>query len=150
RVIQPGAQVGSWIKFQFYGNDLIVRCEALAGDPWNSWLWLRYVISDYWSGEKHEIDDRIYLAASRPRHGGFRWWFVCPSENRRVRKLYLPPGGRRFRSRQAYGLAYASQRETNYGRAIRRARKLRLRLGGDLAHNSYPEKPSRMRWATYN
>jgi hypothetical protein len=98
----------------------------------------------------HQIDDRTYLAASRPQHGGLRWWFVCQSENRRVRKLYLPLGGCRFRSRHAYRLTYASQRETDYHRGIRRARKLCHRLGGDLADNGYPEKPPRMRWVTYN
>jgi hypothetical protein len=67
-----------------------------------------------------------------------------------VRKLYLPLGGRHFWSRHAYELAYASQRETKFDRALRRARKLRLSLGGDPADDEYPEKPPRMRWATYN
>ena len=79
-----------------------------------------------------------------------RWWFVCPHLNRRVRKLYLPLGGRHFWSRRAYELAYVSQRETKFDRALRRARKLRLSLGGDPADDEYPEKPPRMRWATYN
>src|SRR5262245_60034620 len=57
---------------------------------------------------------------------------------------------RRGWSRRAYQLAYASQRETRFDRALRRARKLRLRLGGDPAHDEYPEKPPRMRRATYN
>jgi hypothetical protein len=86
RVIHPGAHVGAETKFQFYDDEIGVQFEALAGDPWNSWIRLRNVISDYWTGEQHEIDDKIYLATSRPRHGGLRWWFVCPSENRRVRK----------------------------------------------------------------
>jgi hypothetical protein len=34
--------------------------------------------------------------------------------------------------------------------AIRRARKLRLRLGGDPADNEYPDKPPLMRWTTFN
>jgi hypothetical protein len=33
---------------------------------------------------------------------------------------------------------------------LRRARKLRLRLGGDPTDDEYPDKPLRMRWATYN
>jgi hypothetical protein len=70
---------------------------------------------------------------------------VCPHLNRRVRKLYLPLGGRHFWSRRAYELAYASQREAKYDRALRRARKLRLRLGGDPADDEYPDKPPRMR-----
>jgi len=150
RVIQPGAHVGGEMKFQFYDDELGVQFEALARDPWNSWIRLRYAISDYWTGEQHQIDDKIYLAASQPRFGGQRWWFVCPNENRRVRKLYLPLGGRRFRSRHAYRLSYASQREAVHDGAMRRARKLCRRLGGDPADDRYPEKPPRMRWATYD
>jgi len=72
------------------------------------------------------------------------------SEGSYSQKLYLPLGGRHFWSRHAYELAYASQRETKFDRALRRARKLRLRLGGDPADDEYPDKPPRMRWATYN
>src|SRR5262249_43352317 len=50
----------------------------------------------------------------------------------------------------------ASQRETKFDRALRRARKLRLRLGGDPTDDEYPDKPPRAlgdcrrgRWATY-
>ena len=77
-------------------------------------------------------------------------WFVCPQLNRRARKLCLPLGGRHFWSRRAYELANASQRETKFDRALRRARKLRLRLGGHPADDDYPDKPPRMRWTTYN
>jgi hypothetical protein len=35
-------------------------------------------------------------------------------------------------------------------RGLRRARKLRLRLGGERTDDEYPDKPPRMRWATYN
>jgi len=35
------------------------------------------------------------------------WRSQCPHLNRRVRKLYLPLGGRHFWSRRAYELAYA-------------------------------------------
>jgi hypothetical protein len=84
------------------------------------------------------IDDKVYLAPTRPQLGGLRWWFVCPQLNRRVRKLYLPLGGRHFWSRHAYELAYVSQRETKFDRALRRARKLRLRLGGDPTDDETP------------
>ena len=107
-------------------------------------------MTDYWSGQEAEIDDKIDLAASRPPFGGLRWWFLCPRRNRRVRTLYLPLGGCHLWSRRAYRLAYASQRETEYDGALRRARKLYLRLGGDPADDEYPDKPKRMRWTTYN
>jgi hypothetical protein len=131
-------------------RDLDVECETHVDGPWNDWVRLKYEMTDYWTGEPLAIDDKIFLATSRPPFGGLRWWFVCPQLNRRVRKLYLPLGGRHFWSRRAYELAYASQRETKYDRALRRARKVRLRLGGDPADDEYPDKPPRMRWATYN
>jgi hypothetical protein len=149
--IQPGFHLGGEMRMhQFYGDDIDVKFESHAGDPGNSWLCLRYSMTDYCSGEEFKIDDKVYLASTRPHFGGLRWWFVCPHLNRRVRKLYLPLGGHHFWSRRAYELAYASQRETKYDRALRRARKLRLRLGGDPADDEYPDKPPRMRWATYN
>jgi hypothetical protein len=124
--------------------------SASARDPWDSWLHLQYTIHDYWTGDPHQIDDKVFLLTTRPPFGGLRWWFVCPRLNRRVRKLYLPLGGRHFRSRRAYRLPYSSQRETVYDRAMRRARKLCLRLGGDPADDTYPDKPKRMHRATYN
>ena len=140
------------MKFKFDDDELAtIQFESSAGDPAGGWIRLRYAIRDYWTGEQHEIDDKIYLTASRPWFGGQRWWFVCPNENRRVRKLYLPLGARRFRSRRAYRLAYASQREAVHDRAMRRARKLCRRLGGDPMDDHYPpEKPPRMRGATYD
>jgi hypothetical protein len=104
-----------------------VEIETHIDGPWNGWVRLKYEMTDYWTGEPLEIDDKIFLATSRPPFGGLRWWFVCPHLNRRVCKLYLPLGGR-----------------------LRRARKLRLRLGGDPTDDEYPDKPPRMRWATYN
>jgi hypothetical protein len=149
--IEPGARVVGEMTFRLDGDELAIQFEALAGDPADSWIRLRYAISDYWTGKQHEIDDKIYLSASQPRFGGQRWWFICPSKNRRVRTLYLPLGGHRFRSRRAYRLAYASQREAVHDRAMRRARKLCRRLGGDPMDDHYPpEKSPRMREATYH
>jgi hypothetical protein len=149
-LIRLGARAGCVIRFSHPCRDLDVECETHIGGPWKDWVRLKYEMRDYWTGEPLKIDDKIYLAPTRPHFGGLRWWFVCPQLNKRVRKLYLPRSGRHFWSRRAYELAYASQRETKYDRALRRARKLRLRLGGDPADDEYPDKPPRMRWATYN
>jgi hypothetical protein len=75
--------VGGMRLHQFYGDDIDVKFESRAGDPWNSWLCLRYSMADYWSGEEVKIDDKVYLATTRPYFGGLRWWFVCPHLNRR-------------------------------------------------------------------
>jgi hypothetical protein len=111
-VIRPGAHLVGEMTFDFYDDKLRINFESCAEDPRESWLRLQYAINDYWTGELYQIDDKIYLAHSRPTFGGLRWWFVCPCLKRRVRKLYLPLGGRHFWSRVAYRLAYASQRET--------------------------------------
>src|SRR5664279_1359170 len=78
-----------------------------------------------WGGEKHQSDYWIQLETTPQPLGGRRWWFLCPRTGRRAAKLYLPNGALTFASRQAYRLAYRSQRETTYDRALRRAFKLR-------------------------
>ena len=66
---------------------------------------------------------------TRCHFGGERAWFVCPQPEcgRRVAILYLNP---EIACRKCLGLTYASQREDEYLRAWRRARKQLNRLGG--------------------
>jgi hypothetical protein len=77
------------------------------------WVRLRYTFTA--SGVR--VDYQIPLAATRPRFGGRRWWFVCPllirgqECCRRVGKLYLPPGSRYFGCRHCHGLTYRSAQE---------------------------------------
>jgi len=80
-----------------------------------SWLRLYYKLTR--SGE--ELDYRIYPQTTRPHYGGVRWWFACPLVsngrpcNRRVGKLYLPPGGRYYGCRHCYDLTYKSCQESH-------------------------------------
>jgi hypothetical protein len=150
RVIRPPDYVAGEMTFNFDDDKLTIKFESRVNEHQESWLRLQYTINDYWTGQTHQIDDKIFLVSTRPPFGGLRWWFMCPRLNCRVRKLYLPLGGRHFRSRQAYGLVYSSQRETAYDRAMRRVHKLYLRLGGDPADDEHPKKPKRMRWTTYH
>jgi hypothetical protein len=55
-----------------------------------------------------------------------------------------------FASRQTYRLAYRSQRETPHDRALRRAFKLRGKLGADGGIGDCVPKPKWMRWPTYD
>lgn len=100
--------------------------------------------------ERRESDYWIGLATTPQPFGGRRWWWICPRTGRRVVKLYLPSGAFTFASRQAHRLAYKSQRETNYDRALRRAFKLRGRLGADGGIGDYVPKPKWMRLRTYD
>jgi hypothetical protein len=88
------------------------------------------------------------------RFGGTRPWFVCPGVingiacGRRVAKLY--GAGTYFLCRHCYRLAYASQREDRYYRALRRANKIRRQLGGEPGMaSSLPARPKGMHNKTY-
>jgi hypothetical protein len=80
---------------QFHGT---VRFEADLRNPETASIRLEYEI------EGMEVSHSISLVSIRPAFGGRRWYFCCPVEHIRVTKLFLPPGARRFASRQAHGL----------------------------------------------
>jgi hypothetical protein len=88
------------------------------------------------------------------RLGGARPYFICPGVvngiacGRRVAKLHGP--GRYFLCRHCYRPAYASQSESDLDRALRRANKIRQRLGGDPGMAApFPDKPKGMWRRTY-
>jgi hypothetical protein len=66
---------------------------------------------------------------------------------------WLPPGADRFCSRQAWGkqVAYSTQFESPFDRALTAREKVKARLIGDLdpRHWDLPPKPKWMRWRTY-
>ena len=53
-------------------RDLDVECETHIGGPWNDWVRLKYEMTEYWTGEPLAIDDKIFLATSRPPFGALR------------------------------------------------------------------------------
>jgi hypothetical protein len=82
-------------------------------------------------------------------YGGQRAWFLCPAAGcgRRVAVLYC---GTIFACRHCHQLAYPSQREDRASLMIRKADKIRDRLGwmpGIV--NGSGQKPKGMRWQTY-
>lgn len=66
----------------------------------------------------------IPLQATHPALGGLRWWFTCPLVvdgvpcNRRVGKLYLPPGARYFGCRHCHNLTYRSSQEAHQAERV--------------------------------
>jgi hypothetical protein len=80
--------------------------------------------------------------------GGNRYWFLCPGCNKRIAVLY--GSGPRFLCQPCSGVVYASKNESYIDRMMRKARKIRLRLGGiDDLTLPIPDKPKFMHWKTY-
>ena len=105
-------------------------------------------------GEWEDVRESIDIVRVPCRFGGRRPYFLCPGVvngipcGRRVAKLYGP--GRYFLCRHCYRLAYASQSEGTWDRTLRRANKIRMRLGGEPGMASpFPERPKGMWRRTY-
>ncbi len=86
-------------------------------------------------GEWEDVTESVRIVSVPCCFGGTRPYFICPGVvngiacSRRVAKLYGP--GRYFLCRHCYRLAYASQSEGPWDRTLRKANKIRMRLGGD-------------------
>jgi hypothetical protein len=98
--------------------------------------------------------ETISIVDLRCRFGGSRAYFICPGPGdsadcgRRVTKVHL--SRRYFLCRHCNQLAYASQYEQPWKRALRRANKLKQRLGiGVGIAEPVPDKPKGMSVRTY-
>jgi hypothetical protein len=101
-------------------------------------------------GEWEDVKEPVPLEWTSCNFGGERPWFLCPGAgcDRRVAKLYGP--GKYFLCRHCYDLRYESQREDKKDRALRRAQKIRTRLGGSAnMMEPFPERPKGMHHDTY-
>ena len=112
----------------------------------------RYRFND---GDWENVEEPVTIVRTPCRYGGTRPYFICPGVvngaacGRRVAKLYGP--GRYFLCRYCYRLAYASQSEDTWDRTMRKANKIRMRLGGDPGMTvPFPERPKGMWQRTYD
>jgi hypothetical protein len=100
--------------------------------------------------EWEDVRQSVTLEWTPCSFGGQRPWFACPRAGcgRRVAVLYGL--GKWFLCRHCYDLSYESQREDKTLRALRRALKIRQRLGGSAnMMEHFPEKPKGMHHETY-
>ena len=77
-------------------------------------------------GEWENIEDEIFVTWTPCNYGGNRQWFHCPGCYRRVAVVF---GGKYYRCRHCHRLTYSSQQESRPDRLMRKARKIRARLG---------------------
>ena len=109
---------GSWQWTYTSGQKNTIGLEIDTTDRTSPWVRLFYKITSGWN-EGRDLDYKVRLQTTRPHFGGWRWWFTCPLVvggqpcGRRVRKLYLPPGGVYFGCRHCYDLTYRSSQESD-------------------------------------
>ncbi len=88
------------------GNHAEAPAAAIAlCDPGPQEARLRLSYTRNWEDIAYELR----LVGEPCRFGGLRWFAICPVTFRKVSKLYLPPGAKRFLARKAWRLSYASQ-----------------------------------------
>jgi hypothetical protein len=105
-------------------------------------------------GDWEDVDETVPIVHNRCSYGGSRPYFICPGVvngttcAQRVLKLY--GSGRYFLCRHCYKLSYTSQSEEGWDRALRRANKIRQRLGGEPGMAApFPNRPKGMWRRTY-
>lgn len=77
--------------------------------------------------EWQDVEEHVWFDRTPCNYGGERLWFLCPHCGKRVAVLY--GAGIRFLCRHCYALPFGSQNETYIDRMMRKARKIRRRLG---------------------
>ena len=100
------------------------------------------------NGEWKDAEYPVALDWTPCNYRGTRPWFLCPIRGcgRRVAVLY---GGGVYACRHCHQLAYESQNERPYSRALSRAQAIiEEKLGGKWA-DGVPEKPKGMHLRTY-
>lgn len=114
---------------------------------------MRYRVSVA-DGPWQEIVETVLIERVACGFGGSRAYLRCPGVvngvvcGRRVVKLYMRR--RYFLCRRCHDLAYPSQSESAPDRGLRRADKIRMRLGGEPgAARSFPPRPRGMWRRTY-
>lgn len=73
-------------------------------------LKLFYTVTRGWTGGKKDVDQQINLTTTSCNFGGYRYWFKCPSCNKRVGCLYA---NSKFLCRDCGDLIYRSSLDSN-------------------------------------
>ena len=152
RLHKAGCLTPGWTRsWQWTQDGEKVASINLRAEPDRMHLSYRVRIA---GGDWESIEEPVRIVRIACHFGGARPYFICPGVvngiacERRVAKLHGP--GRYFLCRHCYRLAHASQGEGPWDRTLRRANKLRQRLGGDPGMATpFPPKPKGMWWRTY-
>lgn len=147
--IREGQAGGGEIKWACGGNSLTSAQFRLdLGGTEIPHLLLRYitVLPD---GTRKKVVQKIALVSTEQHFGGRRWWMICPTTGKRARTLHLPPGGNRFASRKAWGLAYRVERLGHFDRPFEKLFRAQRKLGSTGGLGGEVERPKGMWRRTY-
>lgn len=142
-----------WINVHLDGDPTDDRATALR---------LKFTVTDRRRDDQREYDYPVPLDYTECNFGGVRPWFRCPGVvngeecNRRVGKLYCPPGQDLFVCRHCYDLGYTSSRTSGdeMKQAELRFRKAHAKIDGERKHPGQyyrpPDRPKGMHRSTYD
>jgi hypothetical protein len=121
----------AWITIDGGRNRILLRYQVRSGtDEWRA------------------VERPVGILWRPCRFGGERPYFSCPGCHRAVLQLFAVAAY--FACRHCARLTYPSCRENEEGRTLRRAMKLRKRLGAEAEnHAELPERPKYMHKRTY-
>ena len=91
-------------------------------------------------------NQHIALTYTECNYGGTRPWFICPQCSRRVGVLYSRC---LFLCRHCTNVAYTSKSENLPDRMLRKANKIRDRLGADYGVHNIIRRPKGMNWDNF-
>ena len=138
-VLEPGCVAGTYCSTNRMSSGYVGTCAQEGA------LVLSYR-SRSRAGAWSDHEERVRLSWEACRFGGRRPFFHCPECDQRVLVLY---GRERFLCRACHGLSYPSQRERAPDRAIRRANRIRARLGAQPGCLTELVRPKGMHRRTY-
>ena len=128
RLARPSQRRSGTISYTCGGRDSgSISYVAAMQEPGEERLELSYTRGS--GDEREHVHQTVRLCFTVPNFGGKRWWMICPYRGIRVGKLYMPPGGDRFASRQAWRLAYQSQRAAPRDKPFSALFRLQNKLG---------------------
>lgn len=143
-----GQERAGTLRWSCGGNSAgSIGYRALMRDEGQERLILSYTRGE--GDDAERVEQTVWLTFTEPHFGGKRWWMICPYRGHRVGKLYMPPGGDRFASRQAWRLGYQSQRDAPRDKPFERLFRIQKKLGCEIGWGNYPVRPKGMWHSTY-
>lgn len=110
-----GSGIITWTSSSSGNKNSISYIIQIGDDDADSYLKLTYIITDRWTDEKYDIEQKYPIVSLPCHYGGKRYFFKCSLLKngiycgKKVAKLYLGAGIKYFGCRHCYDLTYESR-----------------------------------------